>query len=240
MFDFIQKVIYFVLSLQEKFLRNRLKKNFKPVYIYGTSKKTFGQAVSIEFNTKTKKNKIKLQDNLQTILKKYKNNPEKLLGFVERSGTKVYRIKFADKLLKVIGYEKGFIGATKGIKSLYLNLLISTISNEKLNYSLKTEPMFVLDSSHLDNYYIIQNFHKWYAMKLNLPGFDCESQSNFQKFLYSSNDEKIKELSVDEILGLKEAIARDVEAINFVVNLAKSTAGSKKALEKMTAGGASI
>jgi hypothetical protein len=100
--------------------------------------------------------------------------------------------------------------------------------------------MFVLEDAPLDAYYTIQYFHKWYAMKLNLPGFDSESQQNFQKFLNSSNDEDMKGLSVDEILGLKEAIARDVEAINFVVDLAKSTAGAKNAMQKLQTGSATV
>ena len=75
--------------------------------------------------------------------------------------------------------------------------------------------------------------------KLNLPGFNAEAQNNFQKFLHS-DDSDIKLLSVEEILDLKEAIARDVEAINFIVDLAKSTTGSKNALKKMTAGGATV
>lgn len=236
MFDFIQRLIYYFLDLQEKLLRRRLRRNFKLTYSNGTSKKTLGQSVSLELNSKTEKNKFKLKNNVECILKKYKNEPQKLLDFVQKSGTKVYKIPFADKLLKIIGYEEGFIGKTEGLKSLYINIL----TREEIKLPLKTEPMFILRDSSLDDYRTIQQFHKWYAMKLNLPGFDVESQNNFQKFLNPSNDEKIKELSVEEILGLKEAIARDIEAINFVTDFVKSTTGSKNALKKMVSGGASI
>lgn len=240
MLDFIQKFIYSFLALQEKILSKRLSRKLKPMYLNKTSKKIRGQSVCLELTSKEEKNKERLQNNLNIILKKYENNPEKLLKFVERSGTKVYRILFASNVLKLIGYEEGFIGATKGFKSLYLNIVLSLLAKEKAKFSFDTEPIFVLRNSTLDSYFIIQQFHKWYAMKLNLPGFDAESQNNFQKFLSPFNDEKIKELSVDEILGLKDAIARDIESINFIVDLAKSTSGSKNALKKMVAGGASI
>lgn len=239
MFDFIQKFIYSVLTLQEKFLVKKLNRNFKSVYSNSTSKKVFGQAASLELNTKTDKNKTKLEHDVKTILKKYKNEPEKLLEFVQRSGTKVYKIKFADKILKLIGHEEGFVSATKGLKALFLNVVIPMTKKEKISFSLKSEAMFVLRDLPLDNYCTIQQFHKWYAMKLNLPGFNEEAQNNFQKFLHS-NDSDIKSLSVEEILDLKEAIARDVEAINFIVDLAKSTTGSKNALKKITAGGATV
>lgn len=239
MFDFIQRFIYYILSLQEKFLMKKLKRNFKPIYSNSTTKRTFGQPVSLVLTSKTEKNKIKLENDVKVILRKYRNNPEKLLEFVQRSGTKVYKIPFADKILALIGFEEGFVTDTKGFKGLYLNLVATFFAGEKLKLSLVSEPMFVLRELPLDSYYTIQQFHKWYAMKLNLPGFDSESQNNFQKFLNSSDDD-IKLLSVEEILGLKEAIARDVEAINFIINLAKANEGAKSALQKVTAGGASV
>lgn len=238
MLDFIQKLIYSFLALQEKILRRKLKRNFKSVYSNSTSKKKITQAASLELTAKTDKNKTKLKNNVSVILKKYENNPQKLLEFIQRSGTKVYKIPFANKILGLIGYEEGFIIA-EGLKGLYVNIVVPLLAGEKIKLSLEAEPIFVLRNLPLDSYYMIQQFHKWYAMKLNLPGFDSESQNNFQKFL-NSNDEDIKSLSVEEILGLKEAIARDVEAINFIVDLAKSTDGSKNALKKITAGGASV
>jgi len=232
--------MYSVLAFQEKILRGKLRRNFKSVYSNSTSKRVFGKAASLELNSQTQKNKVKLENNVKTILKKCENDPKKLLEFVEKSGTKVYKIPFANKILKLVSYEEGFVGASKGLKAMYLNIIISFLAGEKIKLSFKTEPMFVLRDLQLDSYCMIQQFHKWYAMKLDLPGFDAEAQNNFQKFLSPSKDEKLKELSVEEILGLKEAIARDVEAINFIIDLAKSTTGSKNALKKMTAGGASI
>lgn len=240
MFDFIQKLIYSVLAMQEKVLRKKLRRNLKHTYSNTTSKRTFGQAASLELNSQTEKNKNKLEANVKCILKKYDNNPQKLLDFIQRSGTKVYRIPFARIILRLIGYEEGLIVSTKGIRGLYLNVIIPLFVGEKAKISFEAETMFVLKNSQLDSYCMIQQFHKWYAMKLNLPGLDSESQNNFQKFLTPSNDEKLQELSIEEILGLKEAIARDVEAINFIVDFAKSTAGSKNALKKITAGGASV
>lgn len=240
MFDFIQKIIYFVLNIQEKLLRKSTGVIFKSVYSNKTSKKVFGSAASLELNSATNKNKLKLETNVKEIIKKYGSNPERLIDFIKRSGTKVYKIPYADKVLKIIGHEEGLISATKGFKGLFLNMIIPAFAGEQIIFSSKTESIFVLRNLPIDNYMMIQQFYKWYAMKLDLPGFDSESQANFQKFLSPYNDEAIKELSVEEILGLKEAIARDVEAINFIVDLAKSTTGSKNALKKLTTGGASI
>ena len=54
------------------------------------------------------------------------------------------------------------------------------------------------------------------------------------------SESDVNGMSVEEIIGLKEAIARDREAAEFVIQLAKESSGAKKALEKMQQGGANI
>ena len=78
MFDFIQKLIYSVLALQEELLTKGLKKrlggNSKSVYSNTTSKKAFGSAASLELNCKTEKNKLKLENNIKIIKHNTENN----------------------------------------------------------------------------------------------------------------------------------------------------------------------
>ncbi len=240
MFDFVQKFIYWVLSLQEKRLKHKLGSSLKRSFSNSTSKIVFSKSDSLKLNSMTEKNKEKLDNELKTILKNCQNNPDKILEFIRKHGTKIHKIPFADKFLRLIGLEEGFITTVKGIKALYLTCLLAILGKEN-KISLTTKPMFVMRDLPLNSYYTIQQFHKWYATKLDMPGFDAKSQENFQKYLDNINDESIKNLSMEEIIGLKEAIARDVEAINFVVKLAKSTDGAKNVLNKMaTQEGASV
>lgn len=227
MFNFVKKLV-------EKTLNKKSKKKFK-----STAKKSLNHAASLELTGETEKNKAKLDNGVKVILKKFANNPEMLLKFIEKSGTEIYRLNFANKLLKLIRYEEGFVIATKGFKSLYINTIIASFAGEKIKFSLKTEPKFILSKEPIDSYFMIQQFYKWYAKKLNLPGFEPEAQDALNKFL-NSKDENFKDLSVDEIFELKEAIARDVESIDFIVDMAKNTEGSQNALKKMTDGGASV
>lgn len=239
MFNFSQKLLDIILDIQEKLLGKSSKRLSSSVYSNTTSKKFFSQSASLELTSKTNQSRLKLEENIKTILKKYENNPQKLLEFIEKKGTKIYKVPFAPKILRLIKYEEGLVNKVTGLKALYLNIIISILAQEQIKLSFKRESSFIIDKSRIDNYKLIQQFHKWYAMKLNLPGFDEESQNNFQKFI-TSNEENVQSLTIDEILGLKEAIARDVEAINFIVDFAKSTTGSKNAMKKITAGGASV
>lgn len=227
MFDFFQKFI-------EKAVSKKSKKATKNM-----SKKTFSEAASFELTGEVEKTKAKLENGMQIILKKFGDNPEALLTFVEKSGTEVYRLASADKFLRLIGIEQGFVIPPKGFKSFYINTIVAAFAGKSVKFSIESEPKFILNKKTPDKYFMIQQFYKWYAKKLNLPGFEPETQDTLQKFMNSS-DEDIKNLSVEEILELKEAIARDVESIDFIVDMAKNTEGSQNALKKMTDGGASV
>lgn len=237
MLKLFKKILNFILDLQGK---NPALKTSNAVDSYknSTTKVVFRKNDSAKFSSQTDKNKERLEFEVKNILKKYQNNPEELLNFVERKGTKVYKIPFAKQILGKIGYEEGFIVGQKGLYALYLNLITTLLSSEKIKFSLKTKPMFVV-GLHVDDYTIIQSFHKWYASKLKLPGFEQATQENIQKFLKIPSSQ-IETLSIEEIIDLKEAISRERESIDFVVNFARATKGSKSALQKLTTGGASV
>lgn len=226
----MQNFINFLIEIQNKILNDN-----KPVRA-----KNLGFGVSFQFNVKTEKTKQKLEHDVTSILKKCSNDPEKLIEFIESKGTKVYRIKNAQKAMNAISQEYGFVPKTRGVKALALNFVLSCNSDDTFTPSFSSDAKFVIDKDECDSFWFIQQFYKWYAMKLSLPGYDAKSQETFNTILHNSSDEKIKALSVDEILDLKDAIARDVESINFVVELAKSTVDSKHAASKICSGGALV
>lgn len=220
----MQNFVNFLIEQQNKILNT--KSNARA--------NTIGFGATLCLNTKHEKTKQKLENDVKTILKKCNNNPEKLIKFIEAKGTKIYRFKNAKKLFNSVSQELGFVPETKGLRAL----ILSFITEHKL--AGQTKAMFVLDSESIDSFWFIQQFYKWYAMKLGMKGYDAKSQEAFNGFLYNNSDAKIKSLSVDEILDIKDAIARDVESINFVMELAKTTVDSKTASTKITAGGAMV
>lgn len=220
----MQNFVNFLIEQQNKILKSSSN----------TRANTIGFGATLCLNTKNEKTKQKLENDVKIILKKCNNNPEKLIEFIESKGTKVYRFKNAQKMFGSVSQELGFVPETKGLRAFILSL----ITEHKL--AGQTRAMFVLDSENIDSFWFIQQFYKWYAMKLGMKGYDAKSQEAFNGFLYNNSDAKIKSLSVDEILDIKDAIARDVESINFVMELAKSTVDSKCASSKITSGGAMV
>ena len=88
--------------------------------------------------------------------------------------------------------------------------------------------MFVLGTGQINIYNMAHQFHKWYGYKTGLPGFDEAAQEKFKKIFDYEIDANVELLSYEEILSLKEAIHRDIEAIDFVIKLAKENDGAKK------------
>ena len=229
----LKNLVYLLLAMQEKFIKgrqknmlNKLKKNSSKVVLTGSC--------SLNFSAKTEENKKKLEHNITSILNKYENMPEKILSYIEKNGTKVIRKKNAEKVLDIIREEQGYLRELHGVKAFILNVWLF----KKLG--LKTQSMFLLTEGDLDKYLVIHQFYKWYAMKLDMPGFDFQSQENFRKYLDENSCLNLNNLDIDDIIGLKEAIARDVDAIDFVQNIAKQIDGSKNAMKKLTDGGTSV
>ncbi|MBR2525230.1 hypothetical protein IKE67_02065 [bacterium] len=228
----LKKAVYIILALQEKFAKKKKKNLSKNVS--SSSKTVLNNGCSLNLTVKTEENKAQIENNLSVILKSFENMPEKMMLYIERNGTPVIRHPNASKVLDIIREEQGYIRELKGLKAFILNLKLFK------KFSFKTKPMFLLDEGEVDKYAMIHQFYKWYSMKFDMPGFDESTQENFRKYIDENSYLNLNNLEVDDIIALKEAIARDVDAINFVAEIAKQSEGSKKAMKKMTDGGASV
>lgn len=232
--NIFQQIIYYFLEKQEKALSKKLSKHLKISSSNKTSKTIVSKDVTVTFNAETEKSKELVKKNVTDIIKSCNNDPAKLLAFVESKGTKVIKIDNADKVLSIIKEEEGLITELEGIEALYINIITNS------GFSLKSKPMFIMRNGQIDPYYMAHQFYKWYALKMGLPGFDFMSQKIF-KISLNSNGAVFSNLNLDEMTGLKEAIARDQEATSFALELAKSQEGSKNVIDKIkNDGGANI
>lgn len=231
--NILQKIVYYFLEKQEKALTKRLSRHLRTSSSNSTSKTVVSKGVTMTLNAETEKNKDLVLKNVSDIIKGCNSDISKLLAFIESKGTKVIKLENADKILSVIKEEEGLITPLEGIEALYIN----TVTHS--GFSLKSKPMFVMRNGQIDTYYMAHQFYKWYALQMKLPGFDFMSQKIFKIYL-NSDGAILSNLTLDEMTGLKEAIARDQEATTFALDLAKQKEGSKKVLEKMQDGGANV
>ena len=241
MSNFIRKIADIILKRRKNRLEN-LKNTLKPkTYTNSTTKTHIDANITMRLTTETEKNKEKMDFCVKNIIMQNLDTPENLLTYIKEHGTGVWKPPFADKILEVIKEDEGFITPLKGWKALYLNVVLGVFSEKPFSISFRTDEMFVLRDLPVNIYYMIHQFHKWYGFRMNLPGYDEETQENFKKAFSDIKEDDFSGMSVGEIIGLKEAIARDAEAIDFVIKLAKEKEGAKKALDKMkNDGGANI
>lgn len=232
--NIFQQIIYYFLEKQEKALSKKLSKHLKNSSSNKTTKTIVSKDVTVTFNAETEKSKELVKKNVTDIIRSCNNDPTKLLNFIESKGTKVIKIDNADKILAVIKEEEGLITELEGIEALYINIITNS------GFSFRSKPMFIMRNGQIDPYYMAHQFYKWYALNMGLPGFDFMSQKIF-KISLNSNGAVFSNLNLDEMTGLKEAIARDQEATSFALELAKSKEGSKNVIDKIkNNGGANI
>lgn len=214
-----KSIIGFISKFVKKRRIEKLKKKLTPTKGYTLEK--------ISLDNSQNKN---FEDNIEKILQKNMKQPQKLLDFINGAKTPCYKIVNADKLLSGIGEHIGFILPQKGLKALYLNLFL----NKKIGFSISE--IFVVEKTKCDMYSFSYEFYRWYCYKMKAKGFDLETQKKYKNIFQLTQSANIDTLSFDEIIELKEAIKKDIDAINFVKKMAIKNQQSKKSLDKIKQG----
>ena len=212
------------------------KKHSESVFFKSsTTKCSINSSCTLNFSSETEKKKTEINNKLKPIIKKYINHPEKLLQYMQLEGMKVYKFDNAAKILEKLGEEEGFLTPLKGFKAFILNLIIGFSFEGKLKISFTTKEMFIFNIDNTEIYTIARALHKYYGYKENLPGFDYKSQEIFKKVYNSrkSQTSPLDKCTIKDIYSCKEALARDLESINFTIDLSVEYERSKKALDKL-------
>lgn len=230
--DIVKEKIKSLLSIRKKLVQSFQFKS-------STTKRAVGANYTMEFTTETKKKIEELEAEVKGIVKQYFKTPEELINLLKDYKLDIYRIKNAEKLLNKIDEEEGFIIPQKGIKALMLNNLIGVAKKKMPKISLKTPAMFIFDVNNVEIYTVARALYKYYGYKNELPGYDYKSQRAY-KTSKKRKKNTFKGFKPEEIFGCKEAMSRDMESINFTINLAVEYENSKKAAKKITDDGANI
>ncbi len=225
-----QKIRRLALTFRAKTLEKLLKKSFGD----DMSKTIISSTEIMTLNAKTLEVISTVQKNVADIIKTTNNNPQKLLDYIEAQGTKVFKIKNATKLLEKVNEHTGLITELHGIKALYINIITGQ------GTIFITKPLFIISDKEIDYYMLLREFYLWYSLKMKLPGFDFKTQEKFKKYLKYSQNASFKKLSYEEMIKIKEAIARDKEANEFVMQVIREKDGGANVFGKMTTGGANI
>lgn len=212
-----------------------MKNNFSDNTIISKYSKTVITAGESLYLNTGKKNKIdKITDELKELFKDSFNSPEKVFKFIESKGTKVIKTKYIDKVLSFIGEEEGFMLPIKGIKAFILTLMINLLSDTKVPVSLHSKEMFIFQDKPYSTYLLIHQVYHWISYLKGMPGYEDSSIHQFKEVL--NNDVAIENMSVNQIIELKETIDRDIEAIKLVKDIVKDAVSAKNCFAKIKNG----
>ena len=122
----------------------------------------------------------------------------------------------------------------KGVKALIINFIIGIFYEEKIKVDFSSKEMFIFNIGNTEIYTIARALHKYYGYKNNLPGFDYKSQKIFKKVygnLHSGHSLPLANCSsLKDLYACKEALARDLESINFTIELSVEYERARKAM----------
>lgn len=174
------------------------------------SKKVFSDGVNLEITAGNKQIIEQVKVDIENILKITNFDVKKMLEYVE---IPVYIRQNASSVLKFFK-EEGFLVEQFGLKALVLSIFTGC------GIKFYTPAMFLLEPiEKVNKYFFLHEFYKYYSFKLGLPGYDSDIQNDLIKYFYGIK--KMEKLSMEKIVLLKEAISRDNEATDFVLELKK-------------------
>ena len=200
-----------------------------------TKKLFFTGHEELIISVSSEKKAKEVSDVAYNILQRYKNKPQLILRYIEAKGTKIV---FAPKilvLLKMLGYDEGFIPAHSGLKAGILNFIANRARNEKQNFALSAPNLFITCKKDLSLYFLAYQFHHWLSYQYKLPGYDMESMNIFRT-TFNNQKANLKGLSINQILALKDTIDRDKQAIDFVQKFVREQVGAKERLNSILQG----
>ena len=211
--NLLQRVLYLILFVKERFLSALLARHTKGSFGNSTSKTVIGEAATLDIIAAAKNNIELVKNEMSELVSKSKFSSDVLIDYAQNNGVKVVFIKDATKILNLLGEEQGFITERKGLDGLVLNLLTGN------GISSKSKPVIILEHGNKDFYYLLFTVYKLCGYLRKLPGYDFKAQKLFKTYAKFADKADISKLKMEELNALKQAVARDNEASKFVIEI---------------------
>lgn len=188
--------------------------------------------------------KLKAQEIIEEskeIFKKFADDPDKIFDYIKDQGTPVITMNHSNFFLWFLNEDEGFIVPQKNLRALFLSIVLKYVAKHDIEIGFKTPCLFLMRDLPKSSYTLAYQLYHWMAFTNKLGGYDEHTMRNFKNvWNLDKNPKGMKNLSLEEILSLREAIARDVEAIDMVRELSTELSGQKKVLDKMQNDGDAI
>jgi hypothetical protein len=162
-----------------------------------------------------------IQGRAKAAVKQHYKSVQDLARSIEAQGTPVHLLGggLAGKLvLFLLGYEPGFIPRVNSKRYRLLLKVLQTLDpkpdcTDWYGLFVLTKPLFTVG-------FLSHQLHHWQAFRAGMAGYDVKDQAIYRQFWEKHNgiltEQTVERMSVEEIVRLKNAINRDMEALKFV------------------------
>lgn len=191
----------------------------------------------------TRKMAKEISESARDAVKAFYRSPDSLASFIERHQTPVYMLKgrlICGLVLAILGYEPGFIAPAEGRRYRLLERFLR-LYNGKPHCEFK-HGVFVLTRPLFTVGFISHQLHHWLAYRSGMAGYSDKSQQLYKKFWNENNGvigQEVYQMKVEDMVALKAAINRDLEALLFLKEIANEVLIPAKQARRISHGTAS-
>lgn len=202
--------------------------------------------------SETRKQVTEVTASARDAIKSYYSDPALLATFIETHQTPVYLCRnnlLTTALLWAFGFEPGFIPPSKDRRYhwLFQWLQLQSRFNQKEKQGDKTNcherhGLFVLTRPLFTVGFISHQLHHWLAYRAGMQGYSEHSQRLYREFWNKHRGRlgpNVHKMKPDEMMALKEAINRDLEALQFLKHIAQEVLIPAKQARRIPGGNAS-
>lgn len=196
----------------------------------------------------TRKQANHIAESARDAVKSFYRDPQQLAAFIERHHTPVYVIErgLPVLILSLLGFEPGFIAPSDQKRYHWLQTLLNGQGAIHLGQARPgchfEHGVFVLTRPLYTVGFLSHQLHHWLAFRSGMHGYSKRAQELYKRFWSKNNGligDEIYDMSAEDILALKEAINRDMEALNFLKDIASEVLIPAKQAQRLSHGTAS-
>ena len=181
----------------------------------------------------TRRQATEIAESAKMAVCRFYREPKQLALFIERHGTPVYLLKnglVANFCLWLLGFEPGFIPPasnkpyrrlTRLLQSSWLASLLGRQSEKR--HCHFENGVFVVPQKLFTVGYLSHQLHHWLACRSGMQGYSERAQELYKKFWNEQNGEigsDVLKMTMEDMVSLKAAINRDLEALQFLRQVA--------------------
>lgn len=199
----------------------------------------------------TRRQVNEVAESAREAIQAFYTDPELLAEFIERHGTPVYvlRVGFlATFILRALGFEPGFIPPGQELRFNRLKRLLAFYDrfcpgrNRSDVNRVDRHGVFVLTRPLFTVGFLTHQLHHWLAFRSGMAGYCERAQRLYKKFWVENQGQigrEVYKMSAEDILALKAAINRDMEALRFLKAMADEVLIPAKQARRIPGGNAS-